>query len=300
MAQLDDAAHETVLAIHSLEQAIGDAREACADALAAVEAQTEALDADRAALAGNLDLLESALAELSESVAPRVAGARSALAGLAGTIGAVGPATGALRVEADGIGGLSAIARDAQERLTALAEATREDAAQAVENAAAAAVELERHVDEGEQFLSVTVGALLTETRERVDDGGQRGAHVLQDVCIPRVEQSRTEWGEKEPLLIGALDNVFADMRAHAETLVLEAGEAASAVLMAAADDAVARTEASTLALADLAAAAAVEAERSESPELPDALADASADAEAAAARVEAVRDRWRAAGFGA
>src|SRR5688500_11306896 len=94
MGQLDEAARETVQAIHALENAIGDARAACTDALEDRQAEAEVLDIDRVALAADLQELEDALTRLAEGLGARVASARPTLSGLGAAVDPVGGPSG--------------------------------------------------------------------------------------------------------------------------------------------------------------------------------------------------------------
>jgi hypothetical protein len=307
MTQLDDAAHETLQAIHALQEAIEDARTACTEALEEVEAQAEALDGDRAALAGDLQELEDALARLVEGLDARVAGARTALARLGGVVAATCrpggegevAAAGALELEAEGLEAVATRAREVRPALEAVVAVAEAACAQSLERAAEIEAELLRSCDEAEQLSALELSAAVAATRDALSQRGERLGTVLLEVCLPRIQRARDDWDGKEALLRETLDDVFAQMRAHAETLAIEAPFAAQAVLDAATADAAAQTEECGLALLELDAAAIAQAEVVEGPDVADALAETAAKARAAAERVDSVRDRWRHAGFG-
>jgi hypothetical protein len=306
MGQLDEAARETVQAIHALENAIGDARAACTDALEDLQAEAEVLDIDRVALAADLQELEDALTRLAEGLGARVASARTTLSGLGAAVDPVGGPSGEgsasslLDGEAEGLAAVGVQLREVRPALESVVASAEAACSQALERAAAVEADLLRLGDEAEQLTSVELGTSLTGTREALAEHGERLGTLLVEVCLPRIQRAREDWDEKEAVLRATLDDVFDEMHAHAETLAIEAPLAAQAVLSAAADDAVAWAEECTLALVEVGAAATALASEVEGPETADALAETAAQARAAVERVETVRARWRDAGFGA
>lgn len=303
MTQLDDAAHETVAALRALAAAIEDAREACTDALAAVAQATSALEADRTALADGLRVLEDALPALAEGLSTRVASARAVLARLGGAVAAVGggpdAASAALDAEAAALSALDARVREVHPDLEAVVVSAESVCRDALGHASGVEAELTGQAEEAEVVAAVELGADVERVREALAERGQRVGTLLLEVCQPRVQHARDDWDEKETVLRDTLDDAFADMRAHAETLAIDAPLDAQAVLTAAVEDAVAATGTGTLALVELAAAAAAQVGPTESTEQLGALAEADAQVRAAAERVESVRARWRGAGFG-